>query len=278
MKTIGQHCRRVELFPAKMHAPRWLPWLIPGMIYRLGSGQPLEKEGKTHDPVHMSKHLSLGGKAGDPPLTHVPSMQESCESRARLRLSETFLTRRKFRRERQERNAWERKKDWLTVSSAACDPFAVDSWTNWPPVSRSGRSPSPGSSSPRRAGTWSSCSIASTRSSIVPWSSTPPPRRPKWSLAAGTSSVAGICPPRQAACRGSSPPRCNATWTTSAAAPGVGQVRKDGSPGWSRARGKRLDERPPWLLLSTRSRHGGATRRAAKTIGACYRNNVVPFF
>ena len=62
----------------------------------------------------MSKHLSLGGKAGDPPLTHVPSMQESCESRARLRLSATSPTSRISRREARERKKRpeREKEDW----------------------------------------------------------------------------------------------------------------------------------------------------------------------
>lgn len=72
--------------------------------------------------------------------------------------------------------------------------------------------------------------------------------------------------------RGSFPPRDNATCTTSAAVPGADPKRTDGSPRSSRARGKRLDEKPPWLLLSARSRRGGTTRQAATTIGAYHRN------
>lgn len=48
------------------------------MIYRVRNGRSAcAPRRKTHDPVHMSKHLLLGGKVEDPPLTHVPSMQES---------------------------------------------------------------------------------------------------------------------------------------------------------------------------------------------------------
>ena len=239
------------------------------MIYRLENGQTLEEK---RTSLYTCRNTCCSvGKVGDPPLTHVPSMQESFAHGTLSHLC----------RESSSRNFQDEKRtryEGLTFSFAACDPSAVDSWTSWPPESRSSRSPSPDSSSPRKAGTWFSCSTVSTRFSIAPWSSTPPPRRPKSSSATDTSCAADTCRPRRAVCRGSSLPRCNATWTTSAVAPGVDRVKTDGSPESSRARDKRLDERPPWLSLSTRSRRDEAIRRAAKTIGACHRNtSCLPF-